>query len=217
MEIKKLTPEAYKLHDFLKENALGKDNAIKAQELCWRLGLNDTRTLRRLRAEVNSGISELNKKILTGNNGYYIAAADTSTEAYDQYKESAWRKIKTGVAMIQEGQRLLKMIGQDTQTRLDITGNLKDIEIYVKSDIKPIMSIMDDFDTLLADPLVKEAMKLHAKDVYDEEENDHDEYNNDYDSEDEVEFEYTKDDYLSDKADERYDEIRSGFDEDDDK
>lgn len=132
MLIKFLTPDAYRLHDYLVENAVGKDKAVKAKDLCARLNIADTRTLRLLRAEVNSATSELNKKILTGNSGYYIAGADNPSDAYAQYREAAWRKIKTGVSMIKEGQRLLKQIGMDTQTRLDLTGNLEDIEIYVK-------------------------------------------------------------------------------------
>ena len=199
MEIKKLTPDAYRLHDFLKEYAIGKNNAIKAKDLCLRAGISDTRTLRKLRAEVNSGISELNKKILTGNSGYYIASAETPEEAYKQYRESAWRKIKTGVSMIQEGQRLLKMIGQDTQTRLDITGGLKDIEIYVKpiiDEIKGVGSILDELDELMADPIVQEAMKLYGG-VPDEDE--------------EIEEEYTEEDYEADEADNINDEIKLGL------
>ena len=199
MEIKKLTPEAYRLHDYIKEHAVGKDNAIKASELCLRLGYTSTRTLRSLRAEVNSGISELNKKILTGNNGYYVAGAETPEEAYKQYRESAWRKIKTGVSMIEEGERLLKMIGEDSQTRLDITGNLKDIEIYVKKkkdEIKGVGSILDDLEGLLADPIVQEAMKLYGG-VPDEDEED--------------EEEYTEDDHRADEADNINDEIKLGI------
>lgn len=207
MEIKKLTPEAYRLHDYLKEHAVGKDNAIKATELCFRLGYTHTRTLRSLRAEVNSGISELNKKILTGNSGYYVAGAETPQEAYKQYRESAWRKIKTGVSMIQEGQRLLKMIGEDTQTRLDITGGLKDIEIYVNKaakdvkraaeEIKGVGSILTELDSLLADPLVQEAMKLYAP--------------NPEEDELEEEDEYTAEDYNADEADNINDEIKMGI------
>lgn len=199
MEIKKLSPEAYKLHDFLKENAVGKDKAIKAAELCWRLGYTNTRTLRSLRAEVNSGISELNKKILTGNDGYYIAASDQPEEAYAQYREAAWRKIKTGVSMIQEGQRLLKMIGQDTQTRLDITGGLKDIEIYVKKEpviTKTFSEVFEELNDLVKDPLVVEAMKLYAKPEEDEEDEE--------EEEEEEEREYTKEDYDADRGDELY-------------
>ena len=200
MEIKKLTPEAYRLHDYLKEHAVGKENAIKAKELCLRLGLTNTRTLRSLRAEVNSGISELNKKILTSNDGYFVAGAATPEEAYKQYKDSAWRKIKMGVSMIQEGQRLLKMIGEDTQTRLDITGGLKDIEIYVKKaadDIKGIGSILDNLDELMADPVVQEALKLYAHEVEDDEEIDEDEY--------------TEEDAKADEADNINDEIKLGL------
>jgi hypothetical protein len=200
MELKKLSPDAYRLHDYLKVNALGKANAIKAIDLCLRAGISDTRTLRKLRAEVNSGISELNKKILTGNSGYYIASSETPEEAYKQYKESAWRKIKTGVAMIEEGERLLKMIGEDTQTRLDITGNLKDIEIYVKpktESIKTIGSIMDDLERIASDPLCIEAMKLYGGVPDNDEEED--------------EEEYTEEDYKADEADNINDEIKLGI------
>ncbi len=209
MEIKKLTPDAYRLHDFLKEHAIGKNNAIKANDLCLKLGLTSTRELRKLRAEVNSGISELNKKILTSNNGYFVAGATTPEEAYKQYKDSAWRKIKMGVSMIQEGQRLLKMIGEDTQTRLDITGGLKDIEIYVNeaakdvkraaNEIKGVGSILTELDSLLADPLVQEAMKLYGAKPEDDE------------LDEDEEIEYTDEDAKADDADNINDEIKLGL------
>lgn len=209
MEIKKLTPDAYRLHDFLKEHAIGKNNAIKATDLCLKLGFTSTRELRKLRAEVNSGISELNKKILTSNDGYFVAGATTPEEAYKQYKDSAWRKIKMGVSMIQEGKRLLKMIGEDTQTRLDITGGLKDIEIYVNeaakdvkkaaNEIKGIGSILDDLDTLLTDPLVQEAMKLYGAKPEDDE------------LDEDEEIEYTDEDAKADDADNINDEIKLGL------
>ena len=108
--------------------------------------------------------------------------------------------------MIEEGERLLKMIGEDTQTRLDITGNLKDIEIYVKpktDEIKGVGAILDDilndFDELMADPIVQEAMKLYGG-VPDEDEED-----------EEDDYEYTEEDYKADEADNINDEIKLGI------
>jgi hypothetical protein len=151
MEIKRLTPEAYRLHDYLVSMAVGKDKAIKARDLCERLNIPDTRILRKLRAEVNSAISELHKKILTGNNGYYVAGADNHEEAYDQYKEAAYRKIRTGVSLIQEGRRLLEAIQSDGQIRLDLTGYLKPIiESYVstKTPQERVDDILDDLNDI---------------------------------------------------------------------
>jgi hypothetical protein len=130
MEIKRLSPMAYRLHDFVLQNCLGEANAMKAQELAFTMGLNSTRELRSLRAEVNSAISELHKRILTTNKGYFIAAADDATKAYDQYREAAWRKIKTGVSLIQEGKRLLAAINEDGQVPLEI-GKLTPKEVWV--------------------------------------------------------------------------------------
>jgi ElaB/YqjD/DUF883 family membrane-anchored ribosome-binding protein len=130
MEIKRLSPMAYRLHDFVLQNCLGEANAMKAQELAFTMGLSSTRELRALRAEVNSAISELHKRILTTNKGYFIAAADDATKAYDQYREAAWRKIKTGVSLIQEGKRLLAAINEDGQVPLEI-GKLTPKEVWV--------------------------------------------------------------------------------------
>jgi hypothetical protein len=168
MEIKKLSPLAYKLHDFLLQNCVGESRAMKAQELAFVLGLESgTRQLRLLRAEINSSISEIQRKVLTNNSGYFIAAAETPEKAYEQYRQSAWRKIKTGVSMIQEGKRLLESINMDGQVRIDLTGYLKPIvEIYNKIEQpKPrqtLSEIMDELDKIASDPLCIEAMKLYG-------------------------------------------------------
>ena len=168
MEIKKLSPLAYKLHDFLLQNCVGESKAYKAKELVFILGLDGgTRQLRHLRAEINSSISEIQRKVLTNNSGYFIAAAETPEKAYEQYRQSAWRKIKTGVSMIQEGKRLLESINMDGQVRIDLTGHLKPIvEIYNKIERQnqpsTFSDLMDSLDKLTSDPLVMEAMKLYG-------------------------------------------------------
>ena len=138
MEIKKLSPMAYRLHDFMLANCIGETNAMKAQELVFMLGLSGSRELRLLRAEVNSGISELHKRILTTNKGYFIASADNATKAYDQYREAAWRKIRSGVSLIQEGKRLLAAINEDGQVPIQVGGNPTTKEVWVKqNDLSP--------------------------------------------------------------------------------
>lgn len=133
MEVKKLSPNAYRLHDLLKEMCLGEQNAFSADQIVQWLGLESTRELRKLRAEINSNTSELHKKCLTSSKGYFIASADNPHEAHKQYKKVAWRKIKAGLSMLNEGKQLLEQLGLDEQTRLNLTGSMKEIvEIYNK-------------------------------------------------------------------------------------
>lgn len=121
----KLSKEAYKLHEFLMLMCVGEERAMKAKELISWLGFPNTRVLRKYRAEVNSAISDIQRKVLTSNEGYYIAKNDYN--AVEQYKEVAWRKIRAGVNMIQEGKRLLEHSGMDGQLRLKLTEYMKEV------------------------------------------------------------------------------------------
>jgi len=127
MEVKRLSPQAYELHKFLLSRCEGKENSMLAKDVCFWMGLKDTRTLRKLREEINSNKSEIQRKVLTSNKGYYIATAFTSEEAKQQYIKVAWRKIHSGIAQIREGQQLLKQAGLDGQTKLNLGGYEKEI------------------------------------------------------------------------------------------
>lgn len=133
MDINKLSPQAYRLHDFVEKNCIGEKNAMSANALAFTLGLESTRTLRTLRAEVNGSLSEFHKKILTSNKGYYVAAAQTPEQAYKQYRKVAWRKIHQGLKLLNEGKRLLQTINDDGSVRINISGHRKEIvEIYIE-------------------------------------------------------------------------------------
>lgn len=141
MEVKRLSPQAYEMHQFMIERCNGEINAMSADTLCFWLGLttksgaSDTRTLRRLRAEINGENSEIQRKVLTSNNGYYIALAFDTEHARKQYEKVAWRKIKQGVKYIQEGKRLLEHAELDGQLRLQLTEYMKPIvEIATKKE-----------------------------------------------------------------------------------
>jgi len=132
MDVIKLSPQAYRLHDFVLSNCIGEPNAMKADNLCFLLGIAN-RQLRLLRAEVNGSLAEFHKKILTSNKGYYVAAAQTPEQAYKQYRKVAWRKIHQGLKLLNEGKRLLQTINDDGSVRINISGHRKDIvEIYIE-------------------------------------------------------------------------------------
>ena len=135
MEVKKLSPEAYQLHRFMIERCNGEINAMSANDLCFWLGINNTRTLRKLRAEINGEHSEIQRKVLTSKNGYYIALAFDTEHARKQYEKVAWRKIKQGVKYIQEGKRLLEHAELDGQLRLQLTEYMKPI-VEIASKVK---------------------------------------------------------------------------------
>lgn len=137
MEVKRLSPKAYEMHNFMIERCNGEINAMSANDLCLWLSLPNTRELRYLRAEINGSTSEIQRKVLTSKNGYYIAEATTSEEAKQQYKKVAWRKIKKGLHEMQEGLRLLEHANLDGQTRLQLTDYMKPIiEIATVKDDK---------------------------------------------------------------------------------
>lgn len=135
MEVKRLSPQAYEMHNFMLERCVGEINAMSAADLCFWLSINDTRTLRYLRAEINAKDSPIQRKILTSKNGYYIALAVDSEDARNQYRKVGWRKIKQGVKYILEGKGLLEHADLDGQTRLQLTEYMKPI-VEIASRVK---------------------------------------------------------------------------------
>ena len=81
--MKRLTPEAYRMHEFLLEYCVGEDNAMHALELGAWIGLSSKsaqRQVRKLREEINSNVSEIQRKVLTSDKGYYVACAEEAIE-----------------------------------------------------------------------------------------------------------------------------------------
>lgn len=70
MEIKKHEPIVYKLYDYLKNNHVGKSNAILGRELAAKFNFSE-RKLRYYVREIRES-TELSKVVLTCNRGYYI-------------------------------------------------------------------------------------------------------------------------------------------------
>lgn len=135
MEIKKLSPQAYQLHNFVENNCIGEENAMQADVLCFTLGLENTRQLRKLRAEVNGPLAEFHKRILTSSKGYYVATGKDPLDAHKQYRQVAWRKIRQGLKLLNEGKILLQSINEDQSIRFNIGGHQKEIvEIFIRTD-----------------------------------------------------------------------------------
>jgi hypothetical protein len=123
--VKRLQPLAYALHDYLCENAVGEHNGILARDLVANIiGIDSTRQLRELRNECNSSKSELQRKILTSNKGYYIA---TKEDTIAQYKKARDRKYKMAISLLMEVSQYDKSMKLDGQLRLQLTRDMKDI------------------------------------------------------------------------------------------
>jgi len=125
-----LSPIAYQMHKFLLSVCVGENYAIKGEALAGYLGLKGsksgvTRTIRKIRAEINSNLSDIQRMVLTSSKGYYVASS--TANAQKQYKEVAWRKIKQGVSLIQEGKRLLEHSQLDGQTKLKLSEYMKEV------------------------------------------------------------------------------------------
>lgn len=118
-KVQTLMTNAYVLHNYLEQHTQGKETAIKAKELS-KIFNWTAREVRYFRQEANSKKSSFHKMILTCNKGYYIASG-TKEEIIDQYKNSAFRKIKSALASLNEGKRMLNQIQLDETTRLQLS------------------------------------------------------------------------------------------------
>lgn len=105
----------------------GRENAVSAERCRDGLGFNDTRPIRRLRAEHNNN-KENSIKILTCSKGYYIPT--NSDELQHEIKSKAFNQIRRGIKQIQEGRELLRVANLEGQYKIDYeTGEVNEIEL----------------------------------------------------------------------------------------
>jgi hypothetical protein len=142
MDTTKISEGALKMYTFLMMNNRGEVNSIKAYDLGVNLGLTGnidkvTRQVRKWRSEINDKNSNIEARVLSSNKGYYIPVTmDDPTQTIKQYKKTAYRKIKSGVAQILEGKALLNHANLEGQMLLPLVEMLKEvIEISVSKDI----------------------------------------------------------------------------------
>ena len=112
----KHSPTVYKIHDYLKNNAVGYENRLKAWQIMKEFDITDNKTFRGYIEEIRQ--SPVLQKIIcseAGNNGgYWIATSDAEVEAtLDHLYKRAMEMLKT-YAIIKrkyqlDGQQRLKM------------------------------------------------------------------------------------------------------------
>lgn len=123
----------YRFHDLAEKLMIGEQNAMHAIDVGKCLGLCGTneyicRKMRALRERHNSNDFPFMKKILSSQNGYYMAETkSTLDETTKQYSVAAYRKIKASVKMLNEARILLKAAGDEGQLRLALTKFTKKI------------------------------------------------------------------------------------------
>ena len=141
MRITKLQTLTYKLHDYLlKNNHIGKENAITYAKLVEPLGLghikfeNAKRRLRQARQEHNSNRSDFMKHILICNNGIYLPKTmETREETQKQIKRSSYYLRQKAIALWKEADLIDKQSGLDGQQRLKLSKYMQEeMEISAK-------------------------------------------------------------------------------------
>lgn len=118
-----INPDAYLLHAYLNEKAVGEKNAVKATTLQDAFGWSP-RKVRELRAIVNSSKSPFFHKILAGNKGYFVPTEDEVHNAYEQYEQ---RLTSQALSLLEQVSALRKNHKRQGQTRLALTPYTKQI------------------------------------------------------------------------------------------
>lgn len=142
MKIKKLHTITYQLHDYLlKNNNIGKENAISYNQLSNDLGLLETmkldsarRLLRKARQEHNSKRSDFMKHILICNNGIYLPKTmESREETQREIKKSVYYLRQKAIALWKEADNIEKQSGLDGQQRLKLSKYMQEeMEISAK-------------------------------------------------------------------------------------
>ena len=142
MKINKLNTITYRLHDYLlKNNNIGKENAITYTQLANDLGLLETmkldsarRKLRLARQEHNSKRSDFMKHILICNNGIYLPKTmESREETQREIKRSVYYLRQKAIALWKEADNIEKQSGLDGQQRLKLSKYMQEeMEISAK-------------------------------------------------------------------------------------
>ena len=88
-------PMVYRLYDELK-NHIGKKNAISADELCAKFGIEE-RKLRDYISEIRRS-GELEKVVASSNKGYFICTEEEADKANERLYSQAFSLLKTANA-----------------------------------------------------------------------------------------------------------------------
>lgn len=130
MRITKLDTLTYELHNYLlKNNHIGKENAITYSQLANDLGLikemkldSARRKLRLARQEHNSKRSDFMKHILICNNGIYLPKTMESREKTQrEIKKSVYYLRQKAIALWKEADNIEKQSGLEGQQRLKLS------------------------------------------------------------------------------------------------
>ena len=131
-ELPKERPLAYKIYNYLKENAVGYDERVKADVLMKEFNINDNKTLRSYIQEIRE--SEILTKIIcseAGKDGGYWIATD-----YKEVKQTLNHLYKRSMEMLKSYSILKRKAKLDKQKRIRLSKYEKEV----------IESIMDKSD-----------------------------------------------------------------------
>ena len=123
LELPKERPLAYKIYNYLKENAVGYENRVKSDILMKEFNINDNKTLRRHTQNIRQ--DETLQKIVCSesgkNGGYWIATNNKEIE------ETLEHLYKRAMEMLKTYSIIQKKTGLDGQIRIPLTEYEKDI------------------------------------------------------------------------------------------
>ena len=131
-ELPKERPLAYKIYNYLKENAVGYDERVKADVLMKEFNINDNKTLRSYIQEIRE--SEILTKIIcseAGKDGGYWIATD-----YKEVKQTLNHLYKRAMEMLKSYSVLKRKAKLNKQKRIRLSKYEKEV----------IESIMDKSD-----------------------------------------------------------------------
>ena len=131
-ELPKERPLAYKIYNYLKENAVGYDERVKADVLMKEFKINDNKTLRSYIQEIRE--SEILTKIIcseAGKDGGYWIATD-----YKEIKQTLNHLYKRSMEMLKSYSVLKRKAKLDKQKRIGLSKYEKEVieSIMEKSD-----------------------------------------------------------------------------------
>jgi transcriptional antiterminator len=95
-EIKHSKPLTYRIYDYLKENHVGKENAISGADLADKFNISQ-RKLREVVNEIRNS-QELEKIIASSNNGYFICTNEEFRRANNRLLSTAFNLLRTARA-----------------------------------------------------------------------------------------------------------------------
>lgn len=132
-ELPKERPLAYKIYNYLKENAVGYENRVKADVLMKEFNINDNKTLRSYIQEIRE--SEILTKIIcseAGNNGGYWIATDNK-----EVRKTLDHLYKRSMEMLKNYSILKRKAKLNKQMRIKMSK-------YEKETIESIMEKSDE-------------------------------------------------------------------------